>query len=64
MPYDLSIIGHMVEPELKIIESWASNVPKNGVVEIGSFFGRNAVCWALTADPSVKIFCGDMFLLI
>jgi hypothetical protein len=63
MPYDLSIIGHMVEQELKIIESWASNVPKNGVVvEIGSFFGRSAVCWGLTADPSVRIYCGDMFL--
>jgi hypothetical protein len=63
MPYDLSILGHMVEPELKVIESWASNVPKNGVVvEIGSFFGRSAVCWALSADPSVKIYCGDMFL--
>jgi hypothetical protein len=63
MPYDLSIIGHMVEPELQVIETWAQNVPKNGVVvEIGSFFGRSAVCWAQSADPSVKIFCGDMFL--
>lgn len=63
MPYDLSIIGHMVEPELKIIETWAKAVPKNGVVvEIGSFFGRSSVCWAMTADPSVKIYCGDMFL--
>ena len=63
MPYDLNIIGHMVETELKVIEGWAQSVPKNGVVvEIGSFFGRSAVCWALSADPSVKIFCGDMFL--
>lgn len=63
MPYDLNVLGHMVEQELKVIESWARLVPKNGVVvEIGSFFGRSAVCWALTADPSVKIYCGDMFL--
>lgn len=62
MPYKLNIPGHMFESELKIIESWAKNVPKNGVVvEIGSFFGRSAVCWAMSADPSVKIYCGDVF---
>lgn len=63
MPYDLSIIGHMFESELKIIEAWAQSVPKNGVVvEVGSFFGRSAVCWAMSADPSVKIHCGDIFV--
>jgi len=63
MPYNLSIPGHMFESELKIIESWARSIPKNGVVvEVGSFFGRSAVCWAMSADPSVKIYCGDVFI--
>jgi hypothetical protein len=62
MPYNLNIPGHMFESELKIIESWARSIPKNGVVvEVGSFFGRSAVCWAMSADPSVKIYCGDRF---
>lgn len=62
MPYNLNIPGHMFENELKIIESWAKNIPKNGVVvEVGSFFGRSAVCWAMSAHPSVKIYCGDPF---
>lgn len=63
MPYNLNIHGHMFESELKIIEAWAQSVPKNGVVvEVGSFFGRSAVCWAMSADPSVKIYCGDIFV--
>jgi len=62
MPYKLDILGHMFESELKTIELWARSVPKNGVVvEVGSFFGRSAVCWAMSADPSVKIYCGDRF---
>ena len=62
MPYNLNIPGHMFESELKIIESWARTIPKNGVVvEVGSFFGRSTVCWAMSADPSVKIYCGDCF---
>jgi hypothetical protein len=63
MPYNTNIIGHMVESELKVIEEWAYNIPKNGViVEIGTFFGRSAVCWAMSSDPSVKIYCGDIWL--
>ena len=62
MPYNTNIIGHMVEDELKVIEEWAYNIPKNGViVEIGTFFGRSAVCWAMSSDPSVKIYCGDIW---
>ena len=52
----------MSEAELAVIESWAYSVPANGViVEIGTFFGRSAVCWAMTADKSVKIYCGDVW---
>ena len=60
MPYNKNILGHMYEHELKVIEKWALTVPAGGViVEIGSFFGRSAICWAMSADPSVKIYCGD-----
>jgi len=60
--YDISISGHMTEPELKIIESWSQSVPKNGViVELGSHQGRSAYCWSKSCDPSVKIYCIDKF---
>jgi len=62
MPYNNNILGHMSESELTVIESWAYSVPEHGViVEIGTFFGRSAVCWAMTADKSVKIYCGDIW---
>ena len=62
MPYNKNILGHMTESELAVIESWASSVPEHGViVEIGTFFGRSAVCWAMTADKSVQIYCGDVW---
>ena len=52
----------MSESELAVIERWAYSVPENGViVEIGTFFGRSAVCWAMTAHKSVKIYCGDVW---
>ena len=62
MPYNKNILGHMSESELAVIERWASSVPEHGViVEIGTFFGRSAVCWAMTAPKSVKIYCGDVW---
>ena len=62
MPYNKNILGHMSESELTVIEDWARSVTENGViVEIGTFFGRSAVCWAMTAPKSVKIYCGDVW---
>lgn len=62
MPYNKNILGHMSESELNVIERWAYTVPEDGViVEIGTFFGRSAVCWAMTVPNSVKIYCGDVW---
>jgi predicted O-methyltransferase YrrM len=60
--YDMSIKGHMNKTELQCIERWASEVPENGViVEVGSLFGRSAVAWANSCDPSVNVYCVDAF---
>lgn len=60
--YDLNIPGWMHESELQIIEKWASNVKENGViVELGSYKGRSAYCWAKSCHHSVKVYCIDMF---
>jgi predicted O-methyltransferase YrrM len=60
--YDLTIRGHMNESELRCIERWASAVPENGViVEVGSLYGRSAVAWANSCDPSVNVYCVDAF---
>jgi hypothetical protein len=62
MPYDDSIPGWMTSDDLDVITQLANMVPANGtVVEIGSLFGRSTVAWAMTCDPSVKIYCGDIF---
>jgi len=60
--YDMSIKGHMDETELQVIEKWASAVPEGGViVEVGSLYGRSAVAWAKSCDPSVNVYCVDGF---
>ena len=60
--YDMTIDGHMNETELRCIETWASTVPENGViVEVGSLYGRSAVAWAKSCDPSVNVYCVDAF---
>jgi hypothetical protein len=52
----------MDENDLSIIELWADAVPKGGVVvEIGSMMGRSAAAWAMTCDPSVTIYCLDLW---
>jgi len=61
MPYDTNVLGWMTESELKIIESLAKEVPPNGIiVEVGSMFGRSAICWASSA-PSSTVYCIDFF---
>lgn len=62
MGYRTDILGWMTENELQTLEKIAQAVPLNGnIVEVGSMFGRSAVCWAMSADPSVKIVCIDWF---
>ncbi len=52
----------MEENDLKQIELWAAEVTANGtIVEVGSFRGRSAVCWASSCDPSVTVYCIDPF---
>lgn len=62
MPYDDTILGWMTTNDLESISTLSKLVPKNGVIlEIGSLFGRSTVAWAMSCDPSVKIYCGDIF---
>jgi len=62
MAFDTNVPGWMTEYELGFLGEWATLVPVNGtVVEIGSFMGRSSVAWAMSCDPSVKIYCGDIF---
>lgn len=62
MPYDLNIPGWLTVDELTVIEKLATQVPKSGViVEIGSLMGRSSYCWATSCDPSVKVYCVDIF---
>jgi len=45
-----------------VLEKFAMRVPPNGVVaEIGSFMGRSAWGFAKTVDPSVKVYCIDLW---
>lgn len=62
MPFDTTITGWMTEYELGFIEGWAKSAPPNGtIVEVGSFMGRSSAAWAMSSDPSVKIYCADIF---
>jgi hypothetical protein len=57
------IYGFMNDTEIEQISTWAKKVPKNGViVEIGSFFGKSAIGWASACDPSVTVYCIDVFM--
>ncbi len=59
MPYDIDVRGWMPEDHLDVIEKWAKDLPENSViVEVGSFLGRSAVAWALSALNS-QVFCFD-----
>lgn len=61
MMVDINISGFMGEQELLQLETWAKEVPANGViVEVGSHLGLSASAWA-EADPSVTIYCIDYF---
>lgn len=56
------IPGWMSEIEFQEISKLSKLVPKNGViVEVGSLCGRSSLCWAMNSDPSVTIYCYDIF---
>lgn len=62
MAFNLDIPGWMPQSELEIIEELAKDVPLGGkIVEIGSFCGRSSWCWSKSVDPSVKIYCIDIW---
>ncbi len=59
MPYNLNIRGWMLERELQVIESWAKQLQSGSVVvEVGTFYGRSAYCFAATA-PLSTVYCFD-----
>ena len=61
MSYDKNIIGWMIESELIVLEKLAQTVPEHGtIVEVGSMFGRSAVCLAMSASTST-VYCIDIF---
>jgi hypothetical protein len=52
----------MPEEELKIIERAAGTIPRHGkMVEVGPFLGRSSWCWSKSVDPTVKVFCLDIW---
>jgi predicted O-methyltransferase YrrM len=63
MPFDVTIPGWMGEANLRAIERLAGRVPTLGcIVEVGSFCGRSATAWALSA-PNARVHCIDTWEL-
>jgi len=55
-----NILGWMTEQDLLAIEKIAKTLPENAViVEVGSMFGRSAVCWAQHSPKTSNIYCID-----
>lgn len=62
MAYNKNILGWMQPIDLGHIELLSAQVPKNGIiVEVGSYMGRSSYCWASSADPTVTVYCIDIF---
>ena len=60
--YNLDIPGWMPECQLQVIEKLAAKIPSESVmVEVGSYCGRSAYCWAKSVDPSVTVYCIDIW---
>jgi len=61
MPYDDTIPGWASKDDLETIEKLANGVPEGGlIVEVGSFLGRTAAAWALSA-PFAAVMCIDLW---
>lgn len=62
MPYNLEIPGWMPLIDLQVLERLAQGVPINGIiVEVGSFKGRSSWTLANSCDPSVTVYCIDLW---
>jgi predicted O-methyltransferase YrrM len=63
MNIENNIPGWMHPLEMEIISYWAKSLPSNGrILEIGSLFGRSTEVWRRFSDPSVEVYCVDLFL--
>jgi len=60
MPYNKNIRGWMTEHELSVLEGWAAELSENStIVEVGSFYGRSAYCFATSTSPGTNVYCFD-----
>jgi len=60
--HNLNIPGLVTLDDLRVLEYFAREVPKNGlIVEIGSFCGKTSYTLAKSCDPSVRVVCIDMW---
>ena len=60
--YSNNIRGWLSVDDQHVIAELAKNVKTQGkIVEIGSLMGKSSVAWADNADPSVEIYCIDIF---
>jgi predicted O-methyltransferase YrrM len=62
MNIENNIPGWMHPIEMEILSIWAQGLPPNGrIVEVGSLFGRSTEVWRRFSDPTVEVYCIDMF---
>ena len=56
------ILGWMLPGDLRALKYLCQSVPTCGIiVEIGSYMGKSAVCFAENSKPTVNIYCIDTF---
>ena len=60
--YNLDIPGWAPEADLKVLEYFASEVPKDGLIlEVGSCCGRTSYALAKSCDLSTRVVCIDLW---
>ena len=60
--YNLDIPGWATEADLKVLEYFSSEVPKDGLIlEVGSFCGRTSYALAKSCDLSTRVVCIDLW---
>lgn len=60
--YNIDIPGWFTTDNFITLEKVAKEIPPNGImVEIGSFVGRSAWAWAKSVDPSITVYCIDIW---